>query len=614
MGLKARRAQQTERRLRERRSSYTTFQEIDGSHDWRAVAPDAHVDYRAWRRTDGKVVYFNFELAKEIGLINNEHPHNLNSRLEEEILGTFALQIINEFDIAKKVPVPLRRVQPNPYMATRYLQLQHSDKSGRTSGDGRSVWNGSFRRKGITWDFSSCGTGVTCLSPGVVAAGKPIKTGSGSYSYGSGLAGLDEGISGAILSEILHRLGTQTERTLAVIEFPGATAVTVRASKNLLRPSHLFAFLKQEKHAELCSSLDYFIRRQVQNDAWRIEIQSKDRYRQMLTEIANRYAQFAADLEDNYIFCWMDWDGDNMLAAGGIIDYGSIRHFGLRHDEYRFDDVERWSTNLNQQRAKARYIVQTFAQLVDFAETGKRRRIEDFRDHWSVRDFDKQLNKSRDRLLMRRMGLNQNQMSAVEQSHMRAFRNWEKNYRWFERRKSKQGRKKTSDGENRAAIYAIREILNLLPKHLFEKDGLMDAKAFIKAIQTPYCSLADTKASRRLRAKVRAYQESYLQLLRKISPNLDRRKKTLSEMIMRASQKNFLDPITGDGVLYVTDRILRTRHRFSNHDVHALIENLIREKTERLHEYSSEVPKLSPSAQRILDGLLEIAEEYKHSI
>ena len=57
-----------------------------------------------------------------------------------------------------------------------------------------------------------------------------------------------------------------------------------------------------------------------------------------------------------------------MLIDAGIIDYGSIRQFGLRHDEYRYDDVERFSTNLNEQNRKLGFIIQTFAQLVDFLQ------------------------------------------------------------------------------------------------------------------------------------------------------------------------------------------------------------------------------------------------------
>jgi len=35
----------------------------------------------------------------------------------------------------------------------------------------------------------------------------------------------------------------------------------------------------------------------------------------------------AAVLEEEYIFNWLAWDGDNLLASGAILDYGSIRQF-----------------------------------------------------------------------------------------------------------------------------------------------------------------------------------------------------------------------------------------------------------------------------------------------
>ena len=51
-------------------------------------------------------------------------------------------------------------------MATRYLQLQHEIRQGKTSGDGRSIWNGYLKTKTLTFDISSRGTGATILVPG----------------------------------------------------------------------------------------------------------------------------------------------------------------------------------------------------------------------------------------------------------------------------------------------------------------------------------------------------------------------------------------------------------------------------------------------------------------
>jgi hypothetical protein len=55
-------------------------------------------------------------------------------------------------------------------MATRYLQTQHRNKQGKTSGDGRSIWNGYLKSDNLTFDISSRGTGATILSPGAQEA------------------------------------------------------------------------------------------------------------------------------------------------------------------------------------------------------------------------------------------------------------------------------------------------------------------------------------------------------------------------------------------------------------------------------------------------------------
>ncbi|MCA9467220.1 MAG: hypothetical protein KC643_17490, partial [Nitrospira sp.] len=136
--------------------------------------------------------------------------------------------------------------KPNTYMATRYLQLQHPDKTGRTSGDGRSIWNGQIAYRGTTWDVTSCGTGATCLSPATAIEKKFFKTGDcTASSYGCGRSDLEDGMAAALMSEIFHRNGLATERTLAVIEYPKGSSINVRAGTNLLRPSHLFRYLKQ---------------------------------------------------------------------------------------------------------------------------------------------------------------------------------------------------------------------------------------------------------------------------------------------------------------------------------------------------------------------------------
>ena len=88
----------------------------------------------------------------------------------------------------------------------------------------------------------------------------------------------------------------------------------------------------------------------------------------------------AAVLEEEYIFNWLAWDGDNMLASGAILDYGSIRQFAAKHDKYRFKDVDRYSASLAEQRYWARLIVQTFAQAMAFICSGEKQNIREFKD------------------------------------------------------------------------------------------------------------------------------------------------------------------------------------------------------------------------------------------
>ncbi|HZI86823.1 MAG TPA: hypothetical protein VFD48_08310, partial [Pyrinomonadaceae bacterium] len=203
---------------------YEKFKELNGTHPWRDVSPDGFVDYQARYRSQGRVLYFNFPLAKEMGLIPADHPHTINKEIEQVILDTFSLRIINEYDLAHGKKFPPESIKPGLYMATRYLQTQHRNKQGKTSGDGRSIWNGYLKTPSLTFDISSRGTGATILSPGAQQADGVVKTGDESYGYSSGLAELDEMLGSAVMSEIFYRQGIPTERCLAVIGFPDGTS------------------------------------------------------------------------------------------------------------------------------------------------------------------------------------------------------------------------------------------------------------------------------------------------------------------------------------------------------------------------------------------------------
>src|SRR3954453_1295973 len=134
---------------------------LDGRHPWRDVCPDGYVDYRARAKPGGRVLYFNYALAAELGIVSPNHPRKISAELEKDLLDTFGIQILNEYDVSRgrDKRIPPEQLRPHPYMATRYLQSQHRDRRGLNSGDGRAVWNGQIKTPTITFDVSSRGTG-----------------------------------------------------------------------------------------------------------------------------------------------------------------------------------------------------------------------------------------------------------------------------------------------------------------------------------------------------------------------------------------------------------------------------------------------------------------------
>ncbi len=588
--------------------AYPGFQQINGNHPWKYAVPNGFIEYQARILRKSKIVYFNFALAKEMGLVAKEHPNELNPELEKAIISTFALRIVNEHDQLAGETYPAKDLKAHRYMATRYLQLQHNCKTGTTSGDGRSIWNGQFLApNGTAWDVSSCGTGVTRLSPGSVQEGRPVKTGDNQVSYGSGLADIDEGLTAAILSESFHARGILTERTLVVLESPSGDGINVRTAKNLLRPSHLFLHLKQGNQLMLKSALDFHIAKQIHNRDG-APAREADKYDVFLGQVARSYAEFTARLEDEYIFCWLDWDGDNMLMGGGIIDYGSIRQFGLCHHRYRYDDVNRFSTNLKEQKTKARHLVQTFVQMVHFVRTGEKKDFHAFASSSFLKTFDRKFRESQQRFLLQRTGLSEKQSLHLIHKHPKLVQNYEKTFRFFERKESRRGMRATADGVNNPAIFAAHALLRELPRQLLLDEHALEVPAFLEIMQTPYLTKKEMKLVDYYGPHVKRFQSLYMEILKAANSGRSLRR-ALLEAAMRASQQNSLDYATGDGILNVVDHLLEKRKQLSRKEFHRIVEAFIHHQQARPSKM-----KLRKKSRRVLETLLTIVHENKFTV
>lgn len=544
---------------------YTEFDRLDGRHPWMDAVPEGFVSYRVRELRQGKIAYFNFILAKEMGLIAADHPHQMNAALEQKLLKTFSVQIINEYDELTNRRIEPATIKPHKYMATRYLQLQHANKQGKTSGDGRGIWNGSFSHRGTTWDVSSRGTGVTCLAPGAVEANRPLKTGETEFGYGCGLAEIDELLGAAILAESMHLQGIPTERVLCLVDLGKGVGIGVRAARNLIRPAHLFLYLKQERIEDLRRAVDYFIDRQVKNGDWVIKAKDARKYDEMCEHVCTSFAGFTAKLDIDYIFAWLDWDGDNVLADAGIIDYGSVRQFGLRHDRYRYDDVERFSTNLNEQRQKARQIVQVFVQMVDYLKTGQRKPIRAFARHATVQKFDRLFAENRADRLLYRMGFPEEQRRVLLTEHRALFEQFDKQFSWLEGAKVSGSEQKVPDGVNHPALYNLRAILRVLPAFYARAGGdfaaaSMHEEELFGIMLSGFAKTRDARLGQKHRLRIQQFQALYKKLIAaaagKKGPEA-----LLRQMADRSDVLNSDKRITGNALIEIVDRVLQERRR-----------------------------------------------------
>ena len=574
--------------------------------------------YPARRRSDARVAYFNFALAREIGLLPPGHADRLTAPLRDALLDTFGLQIVNEWDEAHgRFTQPGDRL-PHAYMATRYLQLQHPDKRGLNSGDGRSIWNGCFRGRHGSFDVSSCGTGVTRLCPATSELGEFFRTGNVITDYGCGTAHVYEGLGAALMSEAFHRNGVRTERVLAVLAMPSGFAINVRVAPNLLRPSHFFGLLRRGEHADLRRLVDYYAEREIRDGRWPKLRSAPARYRHLADRVATDFAHAVATFESEYIFCWLDWDGDNVLTDGSILDYGSVRQFGLYHHSYRFKDTDRYSTSIPEQRRKARQIVQRFVQIRELLLTGHAPSLDTLKDDATLQRFDRAFEAERRRLFLRQIGLEARDARALERDRPECLERLLALHHRLERRRSSRGEHAVPDGLSWNAIYCMRDVLRELPERLLERsdedDPRLCPKAFYDVALSDYASRTDRHLTEHRSRVARAYQQAYLDLIDALAARRRRsRRTTLAHLVPAARSRNPYARMTGDGLTHATRRLSVNRGRLRPEESHRLIQAF----ADSQQREAAPAPDLSnerPLVQRLLSDLLAITRDYRESL
>jgi hypothetical protein len=600
---------------RGRFDAYRAFRQLDGSHPFQTHVPGGFVGYRVRRVTGARVVYFNFTLAREIGLIPRDHPDRLTLALSRRILDTFALQIVNEYDLTRGAPIAESDLLPGTYMATRYLQLQHPGRTGRTSGDGRSIWNGRIESPDGVWDVSSCGTGVTRLCPATAWTQRFYKTGSRVANYGCGTAAIEDGFATALMSETFHHNGIDTERALAVLELPNGYAINVRAGRNLLRPSHFFVHSRQQNVSALRGVADTFYENQVRNGRFP-RLAGKARYRRLAHEIAQIYGRMAARFESEYVFVWLDWDGDNVLADGSIVDYGSVRQFGLYHREYRFDDGPVFSTTITEQRLMARRIVQHFAQLCDQLAGAPRRALAAYRRDPVLALFDAQFDRTRRLLLLHHAGLTPTQAEQLLGRRPKLVERFRRVHSWWERQRSQRGPKRVADGITWDAVFSVRDLMREIPARWTRELRWLSPREVIDIAASRYAARRDRRVTPARARWALELQRAYAALLTAAAQLAQRPPgELLAQAAQRSAVINRFARITGDSANYAARRLYLNRRRLSPEAIHALIrafvvnQNLVPER-----EGGGAARLAGSDSRRVFDILMGAVAYYRHGI
>ncbi len=592
---------------------YPHFDQLNGCHPLKEQAPESIVCYSARKRHGGKVSAFNFELAREIGLIPKGHPNQLTKKLVKKITDTFSLVIINEYDEIHKTRYSSKDLKANTYIATRYLQMQHPNKQGKTSGDGRSIWNGVLKSNGKSYDISSCGTGATCLSPATHLYDKFFKTGDPSISYGCGYSEVDEGLSTLFFSEILNKNGIGTERLLGIIEFQKGLSINIRVHENLIRPSHLFSHLKQGNFEALERMVYYFIDREEKNKNWPSLNGKQKKLDYFLKKECEVFAKLVAKFESEYIFCWLDWDGDNILMDGSIIDYGSIRQFGLYHHEYRFDDVTRFSTTIKGQRKKARNIIQTFAQMIDFLKNGKKRSLSLFKKDSILDHFDQTYHLEVHSLLVQKMGLSKRVCDFLLKKELPLIEDFYKTFNYFEKIKSFDGVQEVGDGVNWSVIFCMRDVLRELPQLYMVRNEKISHEEFLNMAKSSYARPEDLVLSPYRIKKIDHFQKSYWEIINTVSKfEKTSIKRALLEITMRSSIINKYDRVTGDSITTIVGKVMRHRPKLTSEEIYKIVHDICNYQTfdPELIDYKKREHKYS----KIMGSILKIVRDFREGL
>jgi hypothetical protein len=308
-----------------------------------------------------------------------------------------------------------------------------------------------------------------------------------------------------------------------------------------------------------------------------------------------------------------------MLASGAILDYGSIRQFAAKHDKYRYEDVDRFSASLTEQRFWARQLVKVFAQAFEFALTGRKRPLNRYGSLWCLREFDEAFRMERDRRMLWRVGFTPEQIDKLLKRAKREIGDFRRALEFFEDAKVARGVEKLKDGITHRPIFLIRNLLRALPEyyvagHNGERGTIMPANLFCRIMAASYVSRRDRKMTPSRIARARNFQLCYQRLIAKAGPSF---KDVLNVVQQRSAIINHPHRITGDAVIWIVTELIEQKKTLDRDELQELMDRFIESqilvpgKFRPIEE--SEMNGTSNRAQ-LLRAIQDHLEEHKEAV
>jgi hypothetical protein len=176
------------------------------------------------------------------------------------------------------------------------------------------------------------------------------------------------------------------------------------------------------------------------------------------------------------------------------------------------------------------------------------------------------------------------------------------------------------DGITWDAIFCLRDILRELPK-LYLDNGAspIQPDTFIDILKSNYASKKDLSLYPSRKTRIRRFQTTYKKLVDRAAHLSGKHtEKTLESMASRSSLINRYERVTGDSLIYVTEELVKNRHKLTSAELHAIISSFVEQQILCPEHFertiTSVAPPVNKKARRIVAGMMKAVETCREGI